>query len=260
MFLQLPIELQHYIYDMLDLKSRIKLNIAIPVSYKIQITQHNNPHKDRMLGWLMAAIKQSGYASLDKIGHNWQNFIKENYGDPTIADIVRDADNFRNKIILQQAIESHRVHIDQQYAIETQHWRKSMIQWIGYIAKHADGNTFENIAKNESLKQITNAIMNTSDDSFCKNFFFGLISCRNRDLLHHIVHTYSKNSSWVAIGIETIANMMDINFTFDVVKLVCEVLPETLSASKKQKILHMALHCGATDTIEYLIETHGIHI
>lgn len=259
MFLDIPIELQHGIYDRLDVKSRVKLNIAMSKHLQIHITNVNNPNKDRKLRWLLAAVKHRKYISLSEIGPNWQEFIIAHYDDPTIMDIMGDSDDFRNKAILQRAIETNAVCVYQKYNIDILHWQKSLFYWLGCIAKCANAATFENIAKNETTKSIIDAIKNVDDNSYCKNFFSGIMFNRNRSLLQHIVGTY-KHIGWVATGIETISNMMDIMYAYDVVQMVCELLPDIMSLEKKRRLMRLALHAGCIDTVEYLMNAHGVTI
>lgn len=207
MFLDLPIELQHYIYDKLHITDRFNLNRAL-VRHKITKTSKTSKEKDRKLALCFKAFQNK--KKYNPISSSYiLDFIKSNSDDPTIQSI-NDEENIKtyispivkignmikeNNIILEELdnVNGDDLHIK--------------IQITTYVRFHANPTTFD-IIRNK----FPNIYIN---DKVIKDLFIGCIYYTNEKLLNYI-----KDIEEYRVGVDYLADPDICSiFTTELVKL-----------------------------------------
>lgn len=254
MFLDLPLEIQHSIYDCLDVKHRTKLNMALPHTHQITHTLNTNPMKNKQLRYLSYMVEKKRYTNTNQLSQRCMKFISENRDDPTIQKICKDLDIAFDPdtsiTALITDITKNQVPPTKAYVIPDD---ANLTHIQHAIAKHATPNTFDIL-----YAQNTSTIPHVADQLLRKrradrSFFFELVNLNNRELLEHIMalHEEQEQEEWVASGLAYLKDIAHLFFVLESVKTLCEVVQ--ISEEKKKQILQMAIDQMDIDLADYMI-------
>ena len=84
MFLDIPIDLQHDIFDRLEIQDRVKLNIALGPKHQIISTHKTSAKLNKQLKYLIYYIKRRDIKEYSDLSTDWQRFIGRHANEPTI--------------------------------------------------------------------------------------------------------------------------------------------------------------------------------
>lgn len=248
MFLSLPIDLQHRIYDLLHLCDRIKLNVAVGKA-AIKKTIINNPQKDHSLKYLIELLNRKHITKVDDISFLWRQFILANRLDPTVMSLCTsmpyiDSSNPR----LMDDIINNNVELTAVYDIPK---NIDLLRLRFIIAKYANAETFENLLiRNDSTREILmKPLLNGLHPNFVLGMFYDLAYFNNRNLLNYLIVRYP-SLTFVYKGREYLEELClstpNINFVSTVVE-ACSV-----SIEKQMNIYTNALNEMWFDVADYL--------
>lgn len=178
MFLNLPIELQHFVYDKLHIKDRKNLNIAL-VRNKIM----KSIDKDKKLAVICYAFKHKDKYNPIK-SDNIMNFIKLNHDEPTIKQIIEDYNltlEMTNVSKLENMIQNNDVSdIDKLEDIDLLDiCTKSKIK--NCIARYAKPDTFDAV--------FNKYILISLDIHLLSDIFLDSLNYKNFELFKHLAKT-----------------------------------------------------------------------
>ncbi len=260
MFLDLPVDVQHEVYNRLDIKHRTRLNIALPKPHKISRTTRTNPTKDAKLKYLSQLMKVKRYKSANDVPESCMRFITENPDDPTVKEICASLKYTPSRqSALLQDIRNNTVSISTPYLLSPSHAYGDVLT---EIARHATPTTFDNILLNPSTSSIlTRCFLELNDaisyPNHVGNFFFTLVNYHNTSLLSHVLLSASllqplqrHAQQWRQKAIAYLESLAHIFCSLKSIKILCEIV--RVSDKSKEKMLTTAIENMDITTADYL--------
>jgi len=255
MFLDLPQELQHEVYDRLDIKHRTKLNVALPRAHRITHTLRTNPTKDAKLKYLTQLTKVRKYKQIDDLSETCIEFIRQNQTDPTVVSFCKTLDYTLqqppNAPYLPDDIRNNAVSPTHTYAIPS---NLTTPAFSSLVAQHATPTTFDNLLQNPSITILTAAILNTQGTvTRLNDFFFNMVNRHNAKLLSYGLNPASPcpvTQEWRTKGADYLDAVAHIFVSLDSIKILCVVI--RISDSQKQRLLLSAIEHLNLPVADYL--------
>lgn len=213
MFINLPIELQHFIYDKLHVNDRKNLNIAL---VKNKITKSlENDKKLAVINYVFKHKDKYNPTKSDKI----INFIKSNIEEPTIKEIIKDNDiilDIPDISKLEIMIKNNDLsEIDKLTDIDLiDLYNKSKIKHS--LATYANPNTFNTIINKYVL----------IDKFFIHDMFFNSLNYKNFELFKYLIQNKDYDDGITYIQLPGICSILAKNL--ECLEVICEniLLPE----------------------------------
>jgi hypothetical protein len=194
MFLDLPIELQHLIYDKLHVIDRFNLNIALS-KHNIKKTSKTTFEKDKKLALCVKAFKYKSKYDPSK-SDSIIRFIKSNIDEPTIKKIIQDENiNITKTLLLQDMVKINDLsELDKITEInpETYH----II--VENMKKYANPDTFKILYNHTKFTYFKTYFQ---DKYNIQNLFFSCVNYDNEKLLEYV-----KDRPEFSIGISYITS------------------------------------------------------
>lgn len=188
MFLELPTEIQHTIYDKLVIDDRIALNKALPKKKRIVQTINTCKQKDKRL-YIIKQVFKKHKVSAEDISGKLYDFLCENRDDPSIQCILDENTELKLKsinnnvnslsFILWKVGKQKDVCVEVEKATELT--PKDFKKILEIAAKHCSPTYWDNLIGLEKMKQ---ALATMQVDS---GLIFNMINYENMELLKHVV-------------------------------------------------------------------------
>ena len=185
MFLDLPTELQHDIYDQLQADDRMRLNQALPKNARILKTTRTNAEKDRRLAVLAYSFRR-GLVNPGLIPIAIVDFMKSDMEDPTVREICTRLDIKIDDVDMVKARVLGHV---QAGALTKAHC-------LDLIAPHVHRHGFVDDVLNEVAACGSPAMYDTvmgvigehlcGEATVCAHFVFAVVNYNNERLLYHV--------------------------------------------------------------------------
>lgn len=252
-FLDLPVPLQHEIYDRLDIQHRTKLNISLPKVNRISQTLRTNPAKDKKLKYIAQLAKVKKYKSISDFSDACGRFIKENWHDPTIQELCGTLSHvipidYRS---ITEDITKNTVSATYAYCVDDVDTSDA----TSLISRCATSETFQNVMQNPTLVgMITPLFANVSEELKIRvhGFFFNLVCYSNASLLKHILSTRNAHitDEWCNCGLDYLENRATIFGSPFAIRTLCEIV--RVSDATKKAMLVCAIERLDMDVADYL--------
>lgn len=259
-FTDLPLLAHQIIYENLDIRSRIKLCMAIPKQHSSlyqSLVKLNEPSYDRKLRWLLFLVQNRNIEDVSMLPYMWRAFILKNRLDPTITDIFgKPCELTKNNdcTLLYQHIMHNCVLVDFQYNI-------SDIMFIfSQLAKYANPNTFDILLHNRSTRDVILGKL-ANDRNMCKLLLERIMVMGNLRLGKHIFIKYN-DEEWVEYMMDILQHSAPCychnKACFDFLE---EILPFGLTSCQKVEIFNTALDNMFLDITDHMlsIQKHTRH-
>lgn len=277
MFLDLPIELQHKIYDELEIEERMKLNSVLTSERRIKQTTKTNEKLDKELA-MVAYLFKKKKVKPNTMSHKLQTFITSNKDDPTVQRLLREDpelttttsatgvifmnDFFRglvHKLIEDNYTESDTFAITDDIAKQSAHFpnKAAFVSWCW----DATLPKFTKMLNNMHLYKVFKVTVLKSTQ-YSEYFMFNLINYQNTYLIRYILRdAYTAFPEDQELWMSLVTCVKSCTFAekfvgrLDGIMLYHEEIG--LSLSGREYLLQIAIEQCIFDVARYLIEIGG---
>lgn len=206
-FVTLPKELQHEIYDKLEIEDRGNLNIAMPKN-AIRKTLKTDLDKDRKLRVIAHYMKRTG--SRRYCYNNMIKFMLDNETDPTSKKLIREMSGEDNKGIFSPRMVYAFLNGNVTYIKELKHTgviEDIDVQTIVFEGFKFITSDFLRACEENNIAQ--NVLLNILSTTWNKNIVvFSLVYFSNEDGLKHLSErkdVYDLHESWKYVTCPSVA-------------------------------------------------------
>ena len=231
MFLELPKEIRHRIYDMLEADDRVRLNMALPTGYKIGTTINTNANKTRKIGLVAYMLKRT---RPDKLSPAVAKLVLDNLADPTaarIADEYKLTQMGRNIIYLLSDIRSGKVkqeNVARYPLAKDMAYSMDIFDFVDALSEYGNGCLFEDLY---DLGYIVDPIM--IDYSMLTRMFINIVNLGNTEFLKYLVSRRGE-----LVGVEDGCKYLTCEIVLDMFKdnlWIIEMLDEVVGIPDPEK-------------------------
>lgn len=188
MFLELPSEVQHIVYDKLIIDDRIALNKALPIKNRIVKTTKTCKQKDKKLHILKHVFKKHKVSSSD-ISLKLYDFLCENRDDPSIQCMLDENTDLKMKNITNEVsnLSSILSKVDKKEDVCEVIQKATDLKFKDYktilehAVKHCSPEYWDTLIGLEKIKEVIPKL------SIDVGLIFNMINYVNKDLLKHVV-------------------------------------------------------------------------
>ena len=260
MFLNIPIDLQHDIFDRLEIQDRVKLNIALGPDHQIISTHKTSAELNKQLKYLTYNIKRWDIKLYKDLVFPWRMFILNHLNEPTVQHIgvhlQRDPLCYNS---LVDDIRNNTVSTTTEYKIPVfSSCYTSVYDCMMAVVGWASSHTFDKLMRTPRFENLMNFLTTVWMDG--STFLGYVVLYAKRDLAAHIMLNY-RNADFVVKWFDQINNSLVYRldtsaYQLEPAKIACEIIG--ISNELKLKLLDSAIKYMKFDTVDYLVNEQKV--